>query len=149
MKFTRFPKYTISIIILIVLSYFVFRKMNYFIEGNDASPSDEKYKQNGLQDTVIRYTNDIFDRISSLITKKTKESENTTEMIFKKLDSKIAAIDNSVSIDQSELDKWDELVKSVEHRLIKLRSNIVYETNTGASFKIGNDKIVGVINKYV
>jgi len=40
-------------------------------------------------------------------------------------------------------------VESIEKRVIELRSNIVYGKKTGASFKIGNDKIVGVINKYL
>jgi cob(I)alamin adenosyltransferase len=125
--------------------------MNYFIEGNDenANQSDKKLKQSKLQEIVIGYTNDIYDKISSLITKKTKESEKTTEMILNDLKNDIAIIEKPNVLEQAEIDKWGKLVESIEKRVIELRSNIVYGKKTGASFKIGNDKIVGVINKYL
>jgi len=151
MKFTGYPKYVILLIIVIILCFIVFRKMNYFIEGNDenANQSDKKIKQSKLQEIVIGYTNDIYDKISSLITKKTKESEKTTEMILNDLKNDIAVIEKPNVLEQAEIDKWGKLVESIEKRVIELRSNIVYEKKTGASFKIGNDKIVGVINKYL
>jgi hypothetical protein len=125
--------------------------MNYFIEGNDenANQSDKKLKQSKLQEIVIGYTNDIYDKISNLITKKTKESEKTTEMILNDLKNDIAIIEKPNVLEQAEIDKWGKLVESIEKRVIELRSNIVYGKKTGASFKIGNDKIVGVINKYL
>ena len=151
MKFTGYPKYVILLIIVIILCFIIFRKMNYFIEGNDenANQSDKKIKQSKLQEIVIGYTNDIYDKISSLITKKTKESEKTTEMILNDLKNDIAVIEKPNVLEQAEIDKWGKLVESIEKRVIELRSNIVYEKKTGASFKIGNDKIVGVINKYL
>ena len=151
MKFTGYPKYVILLIIVIILCFIIFRKMNYFIEGNDenANQSDKKLKQSKLQEIVIGYTNDIYDKISSLITKKTKESEKTTEMILNDLKNDIAVIEKPNVLEQAEIDKWGKLVESIEKRVIELRSNIVYGKKTGASFKIGDDKIVGVINKYL
>ncbi len=151
MKFTGYPKYVILLIIVIILCFIIFRKMNYFIEGNDenANQSDKKLKQSKLQEIVIGYTNDIYDKISNLITKKTKESEKTTEMILNDLKNDIAIIEKPNVLEQAEIDKWGKLVESIEKRVIELRSNIVYGKKTGASFKIGNDKIVGVINKYL
>jgi hypothetical protein len=150
MKFTRFPKYILLIIISIIICFVVFRKVNYFVEGNSetATQPSANSKQETLQGLVISYTNDMYDKISSLISRKTKESENTTESILSKLKKDTETIGESLVLDQSENDKWNELVKSIENRVIELRSNIVYEKNTGASFKIHDDKIIGVINKY-
>jgi hypothetical protein len=151
MKFTGYPKYVILLIIVIILCFIIFRRMNYFIEGNSATAtqSTEESKQSKLQAIVIGYTNDIYDKISNLITKKTKESEKTTEMILNDLKNDIAIIEKPNVLEQAEIDKWGKLVESIEKRVIELRSNIVYKKKTGASFKIGNDKIIGVINKYL
>ena len=151
MKFTGYPKYVILLIIVIILCFIIFRRMNYFIEGNSATAtqSTEESKQSKLQAIVIGYTNDIYDKISNLITKKTKESEKTTEMILNDLKNDIAIIEKPNVLEQAEIDKCGKLVESIEKRVIELRSNIVYKKKTGASFKIGNDKIIGVINKYL
>lgn len=90
----------------------------------------------------------MYDKISSLIRKKTKESTNTTESIIDELKKNTDVIEQSTGVEQVEIDKWNELVKSIENRVIELRSNIVFQKNTGTSFKIRDDKIIGVINKY-
>tara|TARA_B110000858_G_C17589806_1_gene375166 strand:- start:176 stop:550 length:375 start_codon:yes stop_codon:yes gene_type:complete len=122
------------------------------IEGNSATDPDtqssEKSKQEKLQDIVVSYTNDMYDKISNLISKKTKESTNTTESILNELKKDTNIIEQSNGVEQAEIDKWNELVKSIENRVIELRSNIVFQKNTGTSFKIRGDKMIGVINKY-
>jgi len=128
------------------------------VEGNSASAptpaptpatqSSEKSKQEKLQDIVVSYTNDMYDKISNLIRKKTKESTNTTESILNELKKDTDIIEQSNVVEQAEIDKWNKLVKSIENRVIELRSNIVFQKNTGTSFKIHDDKIIGVINKY-
>ena len=90
----------------------------------------------------------MYDKISSLIRKKTKESTNTTESIIDELKKNTDVIEQSTGVEQVEIDKWNELVKSIENRVIELRSNMVFQKNTGTSFKIRDDKIIGVINKY-
>lgn len=154
MKFTRYPKYILLLIIAIILCFIVFRKVNYLVEGNSApatapaTQSSANSKQEKLQDIVVSYTNDMYDKISSLIRKKTKESTNTTESIIDELKKNTDVIEQSTGVEQVEIDKWNELVKSIENRVIELRSNIVFQKNTGTSFKIRDDKIIGVINKY-
>jgi|SaaInlV_150m_DNA_5_1039734.scaffolds.fasta_scaffold03140_1 hypothetical protein len=154
MKFTRYPKYILLLIIAIILCFIVFRKVNYLVEGNSApatapdTQSSANSKQEKLQDIVVSYTNDMYDKISSLIRKKTKESTNTTESIIDELKKNTDVIEQSTGVEQVEIDKWNELVKSIENRVIELRSNMVFQKNTGTSFKIRDDKIIGVINKY-
>jgi hypothetical protein len=159
MKFTIYPKYILLLILItIIICFIYFRKVNYLIEGNSATAtapatapatqSSEKSKQEKLQDIVVSYTNDMYDKISSLISKKTKESTNTTESIFGELKKKTETISESLVLDKAENDKLNELVKSIENRVIELRSNIVFQKNTGTSFKIRDDKMIGVINKY-
>ena len=90
----------------------------------------------------------MYDKISNLISKKTKESTNTTESILNELKKDTNIIEQSNGVEQAENDKWNELVKSIENRVIELRSNIVFQKNTGTSFKLRDDKMIGVINKY-
>jgi len=153
MKFTIYPKYILLLILITIIICFIsFRKVNYLIEGNSATDPDtkssEKSKQEKLQDIVVSYTNDMYDKISNLISKKTKESTNTTESILNELKKDTNIIEQSNGVEQAEIDKWNELVKSIENRVIELRSNIVFQKNTGTSFKIRGDKMIGVINKY-
>ena len=153
MKFTIYPKYILLLILITIIICFIsFRKVNYLIEGNSATDPDtqssEKSKQEKLQDIVVSYTNDMYDKISNLISKKTKESTNTTESILNELKKDTNIIEQSNGVEQAEIDKWNELVKSIENRVIELRSNIVFQKNTGTSFKIRDDKMIGVINKY-
>jgi hypothetical protein len=153
MKFTIYPKYILLLILITIIICFIsFRKVNYLIEGNSATApatqSSEKSKQEKLQDIVVSYTNDMYDKISNLISKKTKESTNTTESILNELKKDTNIIEQSNGVEQAEIDKWNELVKSIENRVIELRSNIVFQKNTGTSFKIRGDKMIGVINKY-
>ena len=157
MKFTIYPKYILLLILITIIICFIsFRKVNYLIEGNiatapataPATQSSEKSKQEKLQDIVVSYTNDMYDKISNLISKKTKESTNTTESILNELKKDTNIIEQSNGVEQAEIDKWNELVKSIENRVIELRSNIVFQKNTGTSFKIRDDKMIGVINKY-
>ena len=157
MKFTIYPKYILLLILIaIIICFIAFRKVNYLIEGNiatapataPATQSSEKSKQEKLQDIVVSYTNDMYDKISNLISKKTKESTNTTESILNELKKDTNIIEQSNGVEQAEIDKWNELVKSIENRVIELRSNIVFQKNTGTSFKIRDDKMIGVINKY-
>ena len=142
MKFTIYPKYILLLILITIIICFIsFRKVNYLIEGNSATAP-------ATQSIVVSYTNDMYDKISNLISKKTKESTNTTESILNELKKDTNIIEQSNGVEQAENDKWNELVKSIENRVIELRSNIVFQKNTGTSFKLRDDKMIGVINKY-
>ena len=151
MNYLRYPNnifLTIGLILFCVIIYYLFIN-NKIIEG--AQTNEEKTK--ALNETIIQFTQDLYDKMNYFITKKTSESEDKTTQTIKEIAELEKNIDNSNKISDEEKKEWNDLKKLLEHNKIKLTASNDLLSKPGVAIEIQNenytDKIRGIINKYI
>jgi len=150
MNFLRYPNNIIlSICIIVFIIIYYFYGSNKIIEG--AQTNEEKTK--ALNETIISFTQDLYDKIKHFITTKTSESTDRSTQILKKLEATVDNIKKSNQVSEEELSRWDNLSKAIHQKKMALNSVGTTITHPGIAIEIQNetytDKIRGIINKYI
>ena len=151
MNFLRYPNnifLSIGLIVFFIIIYYS-QVSTKIIEG--AQTNEEKTK--ALNETIISFTQDLYDKMKFFITTKTSESEDKSTQILKKLNATINNIKNSNQVSDEELSRWDKLSKAIEQKKMSLHASRDLTTHPGIAIEIQNetytDKIRGIINKYI
>tara|TARA_B100001287_G_scaffold276730_1_gene288981 strand:+ start:8349 stop:8822 length:474 start_codon:yes stop_codon:yes gene_type:complete len=157
MIFTRYPRIIFLIsIILIIISIVFYLRCNKIFEGAETqSPitSEEQKKIKTLNETIIEFTQDLYDKIKNFITKKTNESNSKTMEIMKEIEQSTINIENSNKVDPETEKKWEKLQKLIQQKLIQFNAVNKMKEMPGVTIEIlsdsDRDKIRGIINKYM
>ncbi len=157
MIFTRYPRiiFLISIILIIISIVFYLRRNKIFEGAETQSPitSEEQKKIKTLNETIIEFTQDLYDKIKNFITKKTNESNSKTMEIMKEIEQSTINIENSNKVDPETEKKWEKLQKLIQQKLIQFNAVNKMKEMPGVTIEIlsdsDRDKIRGIINKYM
>lgn len=153
MKFTRYT--IIPIIICIVLIIVICWYLSQFniIEGVENKEAEDAKKSASINETVIRFTQDLYDKMFTFISTKTQESESKTDEILKRIEEKTKNIENSNQVDPEELKRWRKMKQLLAAKKIKYQGKNNMKANPGITLEILTDKqrekVRGVINKYI
>ena len=157
MIFTRYPRIIFLIsIILIIISIVFYLRCNKIFEGAETQTpitSEEQKKIKTLNETIIEFTQDLYDKIKNFITKKTNESNSKTMEIMKEIEQSTINIENSNKVDPETEKKWEKLQKLIQQKLIQFNAVNKMKEMPGVTIEIlsdsDRDKIRGIINKYM
>ena len=112
-----------------------------------------KKKIKTLNETIIEFTQDLYDKIKNFITKKTNESNSKTMEIMKEIEQSTINIENSNKVDPETEKKWEKLQKLIQQKLIQFNAVNKMKEMPGVTIEIlsdsDRDKIRGIINKYM
>jgi len=153
MKFTRYT--IIPIIICIVLIIVIWWHLSKFdiIEGVENKETEDAKKVASINETIIQFTQDLYDKMVSYISTKTQESESKTDEILNRIEEKTKNIENSLQVDPEELKRWQQMKKLITAKKIQFQGKNNMKSKPGITLEILTDKerekVRGVINKYI
>ena len=151
MNFLRYPNniFLIFGLITIVVIIYGLTGNNKIVEG--VQNNEEKTK--ALNETIIQFTQDLYDKMKYLITTKTNESEDKTQKMLKNIDTIVDNIKNSNQVSPEQMEKWNKLDKLLQKQILELSVSKSITVPPGIAIEIQNenitDKIRGIINKYI
>ena len=153
MKFTRYTIIPIIICIVLIIVIWLHLSKCDIIEGVENKETIDAKKTASINDTVIRFTQDLYDKMVTYISSKTQESESKSDEILKRIDEKTKNIENSNQVDPEELKRWQKMKKLITAKKIKFHGQNNMKSNPGITLEILTDKerekVRGVINKYI
>ena len=79
MKFTRYTIIPIVICIVLIIVIWLHLSKSDIIEGVENKETIDAKKTASINDTVIRFTQDLYDKMVTYISSKTQESESKTD----------------------------------------------------------------------
>ena len=170
MNSIRYPKsifLVVIILILIVITYYVYNKLNITLEGANSqeevdayalamdniedgakspsvTPEEDvdaltmKQKQKNLQQIVADFTQDIYNKVKFYITSKTSESEKKTAEIIRQIELDVKNIENSNMVDPKVLEQWNNLKNNLEKDIENLQETIELNTNSSVGIDLGS-----------
>ena len=151
MNFLRYPNniFLIFGLITIVVIIYSLTGNNKIMEG--VQNNEEKTK--ALNETIIQFTQDLYDKMKYLITTKTNESEDKTQKMLNNIDTIVDNIKNSNQVSPEQMEKWNKLDKLLQKQMLELSEPKYISVPPGIAIEIQNenltDKIRGIINKYI
>jgi len=153
MKFTRYTIIPIIIcIVLIIVIWWHLSKCDV-IEGVENKETEDAKKSASINETVIRFTQDLYDKMVSYISTKTQESESKTDEILNRIEEKTKNIENSLQVDPEELKRWQKMKKLITAKKIQFQGKKNMKSKPGITLEILTDKerekVRGIINKYI
>ena len=153
MKFTRYTIIPIVICIVLIIVIWWHLSKSDIIEGVENKETEDAKKSASINETVILFTQDLYDKMVTYISSKTQESESKTDEILKRIEEKAKNIDNSIQVDPEELKRWQKMKKLITAKQINFHGQNNMKSNPGITLEILTDKerekVRGVINKYI
>ena len=153
MKFTRYTIIPIIICIVLIIVIWWHLSKSDIIEGVENKETEDAKKSASINETVIRFTQDLYDKMVSYISTKTQESESKTDEILNRIEEKTKNIENSVQVDPEELKRWQQMKKLITAKKIQFQGKNNMKSKPGITLEILTDKerekVRGVINKYI
>lgn len=153
MKFTRYTIIPIIICIVLIIVIWWHLSKSDIIEGVENKETEDAKKSASINETVIRFTQDLYDKMVSYISTKTQESESKTDEILNRIEEKTKNIENSLQVDPEELKRWQKMKKLIIAKKIQFQGKNNMKSKPGITLEILTDKerekVRGVINKYI
>lgn len=153
MKFTRYTIIPIIICIVLIIVIWWHLSKSDIIEGVENKETEDAKKSASINETVIRFTQDLYDKMVTYISTKTQESESKTDEILNRIEEKTKNIENSVQVDPEELKRWQKMKKLITAKKIQFQGKNNMKSKPGITLEILTDKerekVRGVINKYI